>query len=94
MWAVSWENEEGKEGEPTEVPFKLDLNPLPEMEPVVGDAYKFTCSGWEFDLRDDTYEFSVMSVKAWLAWVTFLKSREKVNGTLDAPMRIPEEYLQ
>jgi len=91
MWAVSWENNENDEA--PEVPFKLDLNPLPEMEPVENDQYKFTCSGWEFDLRDDTYEFSVMSVKAWLSWVTFLKSREKVNGTLDAPMRIPEEYL-
>ena len=94
MWAVSWDSDEENSEESTDVPFKLNLNPLPEVEPVANDAYKFRCSGWEFDLRDDTYDFSIESVKAWLSWVTFLKSREKVNGTLDAPMRIPEEYLK
>ena len=94
MWAVSWE-ETGEEEHPeVDASLRLDFNPLPDVEPVANDGYKFTCSGWEFDLRDDSYEFSLMSVKAWLSWIMFLKSREKVNGTLDAPMRIPEEYLQ
>lgn len=93
MYEAKWDDSD-KEALETAESLGIDLNPLPEVTPMQDSQYGFMVADWSFDLRDDTYDFSVNAVKAWVAWVAFLKSREKVNGTLDAPMRIPEEYLK
>jgi hypothetical protein len=94
MYEAQWDDSDPEKLEMVES-FGIDLDPLPEVVPDPDNKYVFRILGWSFDLRDDNYEFSVDSVKAWVAWVAFLKSREKVNGTLDAPLRLePKEEME
>jgi len=93
MYVAQWDDSD-KEGVEEAESLGINLNPLPEVIPDPNDQYAFMVGNWAFDLRDDTYQSSVEAVRSWVAWVAFLKSREKVNGTLDAPIRIPEEYLK
>lgn len=93
MYVAQWDDSDKEAVEEAES-FGINLNPLPEVIPHPDNSYMFTVGNWVFDLRDDTYQASVEAVQAWVGWVAFLKSREKVNGTLDAPIRIPEEYLE
>ena len=93
MYVAQWDDSDSEAIEEVES-LGIDLNPLPEVIPNPDNQYMFMVGNWSFDLRDDTYQLSVEAVQAWVAWVAFLKSREKVNGTLDAPIRIPEEYLE